>query len=321
VTDHASAWKPLIDDWVARERKLHPDAPIAEPSVKVRDSVEIDDQAYVLVSYDIEYPWPSEEDAPGESRSANTAVLQAMRVRQPWIERDATRALSQLVTPGGEVRVFEHLLGSRRAYSGTVDGHAAVTLCYDDGSSDDPSVVDGWFLAIVPESRRVERVRFGDGNGSMSEHRLERQDVGDVIDIDGFARTAGTAMYFSPLDLRSVVPLAQWHRAAGGLVLVAVCIEQYDEGGVLRLRIDGVRRDDDMFVSWPKVTIQGDGELMASAVCGEYWLADTVTMDVGFKPFVPDGTKQLTLRVRGLRGAEGPSEPVDFDVTLPARGA
>ena len=316
MTDHASAWKPLIDDWILRETRMHPDTPIKGESVRVRDTVEIDDQAFVLLSYDIEYPWPSEEDAPGAQRSANTAVLQAMRVRQPWIEKDATKALGQLSTPNGIVRVYEHLLGARRAYSGTVAGsYNNVTLQYDDGSSSEASVVDGWFLAVVPEARRVESVKCVNGKGTAEEADLLRDDVVEMLSDTRFARTAGRTMYFSPLDLRGVHPLVQWQRAAG-VVLVAVCLEQYDEGGVLRLRIDGVRPDDDMFVNWPRVSVTAGGEPLGSAICGEYGLADTITIDVGFRPWLDADVKQLVVRVTGLRGERGPVEPIELELSL-----
>ena len=60
---------------VERERALHPAAPVRGDSVRVRDSLEVDDQAFVLVSYDVEYPWPQEEDTADDGRSLNTAVL------------------------------------------------------------------------------------------------------------------------------------------------------------------------------------------------------------------------------------------------------
>lgn len=318
MNEHASAWKPLIDEWVARERRLHPDAPILDTSVRVRDAVEIDDQAFVLVSYDIDYPWPKEEDAPGQSRQANTAVLQAMRVRQPWIERDATRALARMSTTDGGVVAYEHLLGRRRAYSGTVaNGLDRIELGFDDGSTTEVSVVDGWFLAVVPEVRQLASVSAAgsDDDGYASE--FVRDDIGEVLDDLQFARTAGRSMYFSPLDLRAVEPLVQWQRS-GDLVVVAVCLERYDEGGVLRLRVDGVRGDDDLFVNWPRVSVEANGMPVATAICGEYGLADTVTMDIGFKPYLPEGTHTVIARVSGLRGPEGPIEPVTLEITVGA---
>jgi hypothetical protein len=319
VTDHPSAWKPLIDEWVARERRLHPDAPIRDESVRVRDSVEIDDQAFVLLSFDVNHPWPVEEDAPGDSRSANTAVLQAARVRQPWVERDATRALGELHTPDGQVRVYEHVLGARRAFSGSVaeaalGGGTEVELCFDDEHSARATVVDGWFLAIVPESWRLRRVLVPGAEGYDSE--LVRDDLGELLaSAPERARSAAHAIYFSPLDLRSVMPLVQWQRA-GAVVVVASSLEQYDQGGLLRLRIDGVRADDDLFVSWPSVSLRAGDKTLMSAVCGEYGMADTLTVDVGFRPWLSPDVDELVVRVSDLRGAEGPVEPIELRLSM-----
>lgn len=315
MNEHASAWKPLIDEWVTRESRLHPDSPIRPDSVRVRDAVEVEDQAFVLVSYDVDHPWPKEEDTAHDARSQNTAVLQALRVRQPWIERDAARALAQLQTEDASVVVFVHPLGKRRAFSGVVEGaFDSLTLSFDDGSTSDVSIVDGWFLTIAPESRRVVSVAGG-ANGNAFDAELRSNDVGGMLDAVQFARSAPQAMYFSPLDLRGVTQLVQWERASG-VVVVAVALEQYDEGGILRLRVDGVRHDDDVFVNWPTVNLEIDGRPLASAICGEYSLADTITMDIGFKPWIPQGAERLRATVSALRGAEGPVEPIVLDLRV-----
>lgn len=323
MTDHPSAWKQLIDEWVARERRLHPDASIREESVRVRDSVEIDDQAFVLVSYHVDHPWPEEEDAHGDSRSANTAVLQAVRVRQPWVERDATRSLGELHTPDGIVRVHEHVLGARRAYSGMVtgdhaDGAGEVELRFDEGHTQRTTLVDGWFLAVVPERWRIEGVALpaASGGGDTYESELVRDDLGELLAAaPERARRAAQAMYFSPLDLRSVVPLVQWERV-GDVVVVASSLEQYDEGGMLRVRIDGVRADDDLFVSWPTISLSSGDRQLVSAVCGEYGMADTLSVDVGFRPWLAPDAEELLVRVSDLRGAEGPIPPVELRLSM-----
>ena len=83
-------------------------------------------------------------------------------------------------------------------------------------------------------------------------------------------------MYFSPLDLRSVISLVQWKRS-DDVVVVATCLEQYDEGGMLRLRIDGIRADDDTFVSWPRVMLEIDGNDMMKFDKSELKVADSCT--------------------------------------------
>ena len=91
-----SAWRPLIDEWVRRESQLRPHLPVVGDSVRVRDAVEVGDHAYVLLSYDVDSPWPAEEDD-SSGAGEHTAVIQAERVRQPWHERDSTRARTALV--------------------------------------------------------------------------------------------------------------------------------------------------------------------------------------------------------------------------------
>lgn len=313
MTEHASAWSSLIEEWVARENKLQPHAPIDTSTVRVRDNVEIGDQMFILVSYDVEYPWPDDEDTEADGRHANTAVLQAQRVRTPWIEQDATRSHSVLSSDGGETMVFEHVLGRKRAFS----GHAAteissVTLHFADGSDESVSVVGGWFLAVVAEDKHLKRVSGGAGAEAF-DHALEAGEP-DWMVASGFGRAADRTMYFSPLDLRSVRPIQHWERA-GDIVVVATSVEQYDEGGLLRLRIDGIRSDDDVLVSWPKVRLSVDGSPVASGVCGEYSLGDTLSLDIGFRPWISD-TSTLSISVEGLRGADGPVGTISFDVSL-----
>jgi hypothetical protein len=314
VTDEPTAWKPLIDEWVRRESRLHPDSPIKDGSVRVRDAVEVEDQAFVLVSFDVDHPWPDEEDAPG-GRSENTAVLQAARVRQPWIERDAVRSLSRWVSADGEAAVFEHPLGRRRAFSGAVP--ADWTEVRVQFAGDDPehsaTVVDGWFLAIVPDDRRLESIT-GVAPGGETVIRLERDDMAELLTGGiGAAARSTRSMYFSPLDLRTVHAVLQWERVEGGVVVVATSLEQYDDGGVLRLRVDGVRVDDDTFVTWPTITVERGNQVLSSAVCGEYGQADTLSIDLGIRPWVGDDGP-ITVTVRGLRGASGPVEPVRMEL-------
>lgn len=313
----ASAWKPLIDAWAARERQLRPHLPVREGSVRVRDSVEIGDQAFVLLSFEVEHPWPNEENVGAGGDAAveqHTAVLQAERVRQPWLERDSTRSASSWRDDEAVVTVHEHLLGRRRAFSGRVESAAReVTVLFDDADPVEATVVDGWFLAIAPDERRIASVRL-DGS---EPRRVERSDVESLLAVSPFSRDAADAMYFSPLDLRSVVPLTQWVRQ-GDVVAVATCVEQYDEGGILRLRIDGVRVDDDTFVTWPTGTLEVDGEEIASAVCGEYALADTVSLDIGFRPWLPTSAREITVRIDGVRGADGEIEQMVLSAKLPA---
>lgn len=316
MSEHASAWKPLIDDWVTRERSIHPDAPIRPDSVRVRDSIEIDDHAFVLVSYDVAYPWPQEEDTATEGRTANTAVLQAARVRQPWIERDVTRALAHMSTADGSVAVSDHLLGDRRAYSGHVsDASERVVLKFEDGSSQAATVVDGWFLSVADAARRAVAIEVCEAGSDPYVAELHRDDVSDVMPGMDFTRSAGRTMYFSPLDLRSVVPLVRWQRE-GDIVVVASSIERYDDGGVLRLRVDGVRTDDDVFVSWPLVSIEVDGQPVTSALCAEFAQADTLTIDVGFRPWMRVEGSTMSVSVHGLRGAEGAIDPITIDLAV-----
>lgn len=314
---NTSAWKALIDEWSSREQRLHPDMPVRLGSIAVRDAVEVGDQVYVLISYDVDYPWPQEEDAPGEIRSENTAVIQAFRVRQPWVERDSSRALAHARGADGAVWVHEHPLGGRRAISARFDDRAidAGVLVFDDGSEVDASVVEGWMLAIIENGREIVGVRGLAGGSEVYRGDLERDDVGEVLGGLEFARSAGRSMYFSPLDLRAVTPLIEWERV-GDIVVVAVCLERYDDGGVLRLRIDGIRSDDDMFVSWPIVSLEVDGQQVPSAVCGESSFADTVAMDVGFRPPGMERMERIDVAVEGLRGHDGPVERVRFSLDV-----
>ncbi|MCW2960240.1 MAG: hypothetical protein JWM25_1704 [Thermoleophilia bacterium] len=308
-TRQPSAWSHLIGEWAAREAQLRPHLPVLADSVRVRDAVEVGDHAYVLLSFDVDSPWPSEEDVSG----ANTAVIQAERVRQPWHERDSTRAATTWRTTDGQLTVHEHMLGTSRVFSGEVpDADGAIQVHLEGGNALSATVVDGWFLAVGSSSDRIHALEPASG----TKLELERVDVGNLLSEPSFARSAGDAMYFSPLDLRSVVPLVRWTRTEE-IVVVATCIEQYDEGGMLRLRIDGTRADDDTFVSWPRITLFADGKEISSAVCGEYSLADTISLDLGFRPWLPQGTKTLGVRVEGVRGARGEVAPIELDVQLP----
>lgn len=312
-TEHPpTAWRPLIDDWVEREGQLRPHLPVLGDSVRVRDAVEVGDQAFVLLSYDVDSPWPKEEDVANAGGGAYTAVIQAERVRQPWHERDSTRARTAWRTGDGTVTIHEHLLGPRRAFSGQVAGTAStVTLSFAEGDAIDATVVDGWFLAVVPEGRRAQRIALDGADAA----ELEPAEMPSMLPDPSFARAGADAMYFSPLDLRTVHSLVQWQRA-GEIVVVATCIEQYDEGGMLRLRIDGIRADDDTFVSWPRVSLSVDGQELPSAVCGEYSLADTISLDIGFRPWLPAGADRLGVHVSGIRGARGEVDPIELDLAL-----
>ncbi|MGI8875030.1 MAG: hypothetical protein ACR2KP_12020 [Egibacteraceae bacterium] len=307
-----TAWRPLIDEWVTREGQLRPHLPVLGQSVRVRDAVEVGDQAYVLLSYDVDSPWPAEENVSGSGESEYTAVIQAERVRQPWHERDSTRARTAWSTADGTITLHEHLLGPRRAFSGQAPaGTATVTISFDEGDPIDATVVDGWFLAVVPDCRRAQRVALDGAEAG----KLERADLASMLPDPNFARAGADAMYFSPLDLRRVHSLVQWQRVSE-VVVVATCIEQYDEGGMLRLRIDGIRADDDTFVAWPRVSLTVDGRELSSAVCGEYSLADTISLDIGFRPWLPAGTTRIGVTVEGVRGPAGEIEPVELDVAL-----
>lgn len=309
-----TAWRPLIDEWIDREGQLRPHLPVVGDSVRVRDAVEVGDQAYVLLSYEVRSPWPQEEEL-GGAGSEYTAVIQAERVRQPWHERDSTRARTAWRTTDGTVTIHEHLLGPRRAFSGQVPADAAtVTLSFDQGDAVDATVVDGWFLAVVPEGRRAQRIAV-DGSASTE---LEPAEMASMLPDPSFARAGADAMYFSPLDLRMVHSLVQWERVRE-VVVVATCIEQYDEGGMLRLRIDGIRADDDTFVTWPRVSLTVDGQELPCAVCGEYSLADTISLDIGFRPWLPAGADRVGIRVDGIRGREGEIDPIELSVTLARR--
>jgi hypothetical protein len=310
-----SAWSPLIDEWVEREAQLRPHLPVRGETVQVRDAVEVGDQAFVLVSFDVDHPWPAEEEvgAGATAGSAHTAVIQAERARQPWLERDSTRAVGTWRTDHSEFVVNEHVLGSRRALSGQVPASAErVTLGFDDGEPLDATVVDGWFLAVVPEARRVQSIAAADSQPL----NLFRADAESLLPDPMFARSGGDAMYFSPLDLRVVHPIVRWTRV-GDVVAVVASIEQYDDGGMLRLRVDGVRTDDDTFVSWPKVVIRVDGDPVASAVCGEHALADTISLDVGFKPWFASDVSNVEVAVSGLRGGDGHIEPAVIEFAVP----
>lgn len=317
---HPTTWKPLIDDWVEREKQLRPHLPVKGESVRVRDAVEVGDQAYVLLSFDVDHPWPTEENIGAEdgqgASGAHTAVLQAERNRLPWRERDSTRSASSWRDDEGTVVVHEHLLGTRRAFSGSVRpdaGSERVQLEFEDGDPVEATVVDGWFLAIVPDERRVRSITLGAG----TQVKLSRSDVDALLAGSAFDRDSSDAMYFSPLDLRSVIPLVQWVRS-GDVVAVATCIEQYDEGGILRLRIDGVRTDDDTFVTWPAGTLEIDGKEVGSSVCGESALADTISLDIGFRPWLPTSAREIAVRIDSVRGAQGElNEPMVLAIRLP----
>ncbi|MCW2950162.1 MAG: hypothetical protein JWN41_1175 [Thermoleophilia bacterium] len=314
ATHPPSAWRPLIDEWVAREGQLRPHLPVRGDSVRVRDAVEVGDQAFVLLSFDVDSPWPSEENlGTGELGASGTAVIQAERVRQPWHERDSTRALSTWRTGDGTVVVHEHMLGAQRAFSGQVHGDASrVTLGFEGGEPAEATVVDGWFLAVVPDGHRAHTVAVDDGDAAA----LERNDTDSLLPGPAFQRKAEDAMYFSPLDLRAVVPLVQWNRE-GDLVVVATSLEQYDEGGILRLRLDGIRVDEDTFESWPRGSVVVDGKEVTSAICGGSFLADTLSVDVGIKPWIKPGSETITVRFDGLRGANGEVGPVEVEIRLP----
>lgn len=314
TTQPPSAWRPLIDEWVHREGQLRPHLPVLSDTVRVRDAVEVGDHAFVLLSYDVDSPWPAEENVTeGTGAIEYTAVIQAERVRQPWHERDSTRARTAWRTSDDVVTIHEHLLGTQRAFSGQVTTTAgdSVTLTFDEGDPVVATIVDGWFLAVVADERRVMGVSI-DGGATVD---LQAADVSSMLPDPSFARTGADAMYFSPLDLRVVHPVVQWQRQSD-IVVVATCIEQYDEGGMLRIRIDGIRADDDTFVSWPQVLLTVGGNELPSAVCGEYSLADTISLDIGFRPWLPAGTTSIGLRVEGIRGPAGEIEPVDLDIDL-----
>ena len=312
MSEHTSAWKAIVDDWVARERDLRPSAPIDPSSVEVRDAVEIGDAMFVLVSFDVVYPWPQEEDAADGDRARNTAVIQAARVRQPWLERDASRSCAHMESSDGKVLVNEHTLGDRRAWSGFVaDGWDSLTLQFEDGTQRHVDVVDGWFLAVENEALRIAGI--SGPSGSSYEATLERRDTSDLLGSMEIERPASQVPYFSPLDLRAVHPLVRWQRE-GNIVVVASSLEQYDEGGILRLRIDGVRSDDDLFVSWPEVVIDADGVPVQCAPCAEFSLKDTITIDIGFTPWVAPTHDDFRVVVRGLRGASGRVEPIMLEL-------
>lgn len=312
MSEHTSAWKSIVDDWVAREGDLRPSAPIDPSSVEVRDAVEIGDAMFVLVSFDVKYPWPQEEDASSGDRARHTAVIQASRVRQPWLERDASRSGAQLETADGKVVIHEHTLGDRRAWSGFVSEQwQHVSLQFEDGSRRELAVVDGWFLAVEPELMRLHEVH-GPADSSYCAS-LERRDTSDLLGSMELDRPASQVPYFSPLDLRAVHPLVRWQRE-GNIVIVASSLEQYDEGGILRLRIDGVRADDDLFMSWPEVVIDADGVPVQCAPCAEFAHKDTVTLDIGFTPWVPPTHDHFRVIVRGLRGASGSVEPITLEL-------
>lgn len=305
-----SAWRPLIDAWAERERQLRPHQPVLPDRVFVRDAVEVGDHAYVLVSYEVDTPWPAEEDVTGAGNVPLTAVIQAERTRQPWMERDSTRSRTPWSNEDGTLHVAEHVLGVRRVYSGRVETGEHVGL-YLDGAATPitATVVDGWFVAVASEDLPLRFVAI-DGGEQIAMHRV---DVMGMLPDPTFARPGADPMYFSPLDLRTVIPIVQWVRS-GDVVVVATCIEQYDEGGMLRLRIDGTRADEDTFVTWPRVSLFVDGQELPSAVCGEYSLADTISLDIGFRPWLPAGTVELGIRVDGIRGAAGDIGTIDLDV-------
>jgi hypothetical protein len=306
-----SAWKPLVDAWIEREQQLRPQLPVQRSSVAVRDAVEVGDHAYVLVSYEVDSPWPAEEDLAGATHQ--TAIIEAARVRQPWIEHDATRSRTSWQTADGLLVVHEHVLGGRRAWSGQAPaGASEVILGFDDADAQlTATVIDGWYLCVVDGSQRLRRA----GIDVESLSRVEPVELAGMLPTPSFERAGADAMYFSPLDLRMVHPVVQWQRH-GSVVVVATCIEQYDEGGMVRLRIDGTRADDDTFVTWPHVELSVDGVVLGSAVCGEYSLADTISLDVGFRPWLPAGAERLVVSVRGVRGVDGEVAPIELVCTL-----
>lgn len=314
MNEHPSAWQSLVDHWVEREARLRPDEPIRDGSVQVRDCVEVGDQAYVLVSYDIDNPWPTEEDAPGDGRMANTAVLQAARVRTPWAERDATRSHVRHTAIDGSAWLHEHLLTGRRAWSGAARaGAERVRLEFEDGEPVEAPVVDGWFLAVVSADQRIRGIAV-DGGEPVQVARTQFDEL--FAEGSGADQRRGEPMYFSPLDLRSVLPIVCWERS-GDTVVVASSLEQYDEGGIVRLRIDGIRLDEDALRSWPRVSLSVDGAELASGICGEYALGDTMSVDIGFRPWLAAGST-LQLQVEDLRGPDGRVRPMTLDVAVPA---
>jgi hypothetical protein len=206
--------------------------------------------------------------------------------------------------------VYEHLLGGHRAWSGYIEqSNADVTVHFERDNEMEVTVVDGWFLAIAPESWRITSL---DVDGKTIE--LWRIEAGAELMADArFPRSAGGAMYFSPLDLRAVTPIVTWQRQ-GDTVAVVSSVEQYDEGGIIRLRIDGVRVDDDCFLAWPRILVKGNEQLISSAACGEYALADTLQVDIGFKPWIPDNVDSVSVVIENLRSANGIVPPITVEI-------
>jgi hypothetical protein len=103
----------------------------------------------------------------------------------------------------------------------------------------------------------------------------------------------------------------------GDTVVVITSIERYDEGGIIRIRVDGIRPDDDCCVSWPRILVaDDDGGLISNAAIGDYVLADTLQVDIGFRPWIPDGTRNLTVTVERLRGPQGIVPPVVVQIPV-----
>ncbi len=325
MTEEPSAWNHIVADWVEAENGIRSEMPILGESTRVRDAIQHCDNAFILVSYDVAVPWPSEEDTPRERRGENNAVICAKRVRTPWMEYDNSRAALQQCTADGEVRVYQHMLGGRLALTGytTLTVEELAFRAEISGSSDEPistaRVIDGWFITVVSPDERPGCVSWvGDDGVEVVEQLVFVEEPPRISATEGFKRDAGRSHYFSPLDLRAVYPLVRWQRS-GRVTAVAVCVEKYDKGGILRIRLDGIMPDDDLFLTWPEVRLDVDGELYPSAVYGEYRNSDTVSMDIGFKPWRDIETSNLTVELSGLRGASGVIEPLKLELALRAQ--
>lgn len=312
LTQQPSAWRHLIDEWTQRELQLRPHLPVVASTVRVRDAVEVGDHAYVLLSYDVESPWPAEEDVVDADATEHTAIIQAERLRQPWYERDSTRARTVWRSVEAGVVVHEYVLGDHRAFSGQMAGEGnRVVLEFSEGNPVEATIVNGWFLAVNDSGKKLISISVDGAEKS----RLEVAEIASMLPDPSFARSGADAMYFSPLDLRTVHSIVQWQRA-GNIVAVVTCIEQYDEGGIVRLRIDGIRVDDDVFVAWPRVSLMAGEQEIPSALCGEYALADTISLDIGFRPWFAAGVDKLKIRIDGIRGAAGEVAPIELVVSL-----